>query len=81
MTSGEFHSIEINSIILNRDERQRQQLKEEQLEELADSIGSVGLIHPIVVTRERVLVSGERRTRGLPSPWLDAHQRSVHRRT
>ena len=36
MTSGEFHSIEINSIIVNRGERQRQQLKEEQLEELAD---------------------------------------------
>ena len=36
MTSGEFHSIEINSIIINRDERQRQQLKEEQLEQLAE---------------------------------------------
>ena len=35
MTSGEFHSIETDSIIVNRDERQRQQLKEEQLEELA----------------------------------------------
>jgi ParB/RepB/Spo0J family partition protein len=61
MTSGEFHSIEINSIIVNRGERQRQQLKEEQLEELADSIEALGLIHPIVVTRELVLVSGERR--------------------
>ena len=61
MTSGEFHSIEINSIIINRDERQRQQLKEEQLEELADSIEARGLIHPIVVTRELVRVSGERR--------------------
>ena len=61
MTSGEFHPIEINSIIINRDERQRHQLKEEQLEELADSIEALGLIHPIVVTRELVLVSGERR--------------------
>jgi ParB family transcriptional regulator, chromosome partitioning protein len=61
MTSGEFHSIEINSISVNRGERQRQQLKEEQLEELADSIEALGLIHPIVVTRELVLVSGERR--------------------
>ena len=60
-TSGEFHSIEINSIIVNRGERQRQQLKEEQLEELADSIEALGLIHPVVVTRELVLVSGERR--------------------
>jgi ParB/RepB/Spo0J family partition protein len=61
MTSGEFHSIEINSILVNRDERQRQRLKEEQLEELADSIEALGLIHPIVVTRKLVLVSGERR--------------------
>src|SRR5262249_48954054 len=53
--------IEINSISVNRGERQRQQLKEEQLEELADSIRALGLIHPIVVTRELVLVSGERR--------------------
>jgi ParB/RepB/Spo0J family partition protein len=61
MTSGEFHSIEINSISVNRGERQRLQLKEEPLEELADSIEALGLIHPIVVTRELVLVSGERR--------------------
>ena len=61
MTSGEFHSIEISSIIINRDERQRQQLKEEQLKELANSIEVIGLIHPIVVTRELVLVSRERR--------------------
>ena len=78
MTSGEFHSIEINSIIINRDERQRQQLKEEQLEELADSIEVVGLIHPIVVTRELVLCLWRTPTRGLPPPWLDTHQRSVH---
>jgi len=61
MTSGEFHSIEISSIIVNRDQRQRQQLNEAQLEELAESIEALGLIHPIVVTRELVLVSGERR--------------------
>jgi hypothetical protein len=52
MTSGEFHSIEINSITINRKERQRQQLKEAQLEDLAGSIEDLGLIHPIVVTRE-----------------------------
>ena len=61
VTSGEFHSIEISSINVNREERQRQQLKEEQLEELADSIEARGLIHPIVVTRELALVTGERR--------------------
>jgi hypothetical protein len=36
MTSGEFHSIEINSLIINRGERQRQRLKKAQLKELAD---------------------------------------------
>jgi len=33
---------------LASDERQRQQLKEGQLEELADSIEARGLIHPVV---------------------------------
>src|SRR5438105_1061434 len=59
MTSGEFHSILTESIIVNRDERQRHELG--RLEELADSIRRLGLIHPIVVSRDLVLVAGERR--------------------
>ena len=46
MTSGDSLD-RISSIIINRDERQRQQLKEEQLEELATRLKSFGLIHPM----------------------------------
>lgn len=59
MTSGVFEYLPIASIIVNRDERQRRELV--GIEELAESIRTNGLIHPIVVTRERVLVAGERR--------------------
>ncbi len=59
--------IPISRIVINRSERQRRELK--GLEELADSIRrnasampeTGGLIHPIVVTRDLVLVAGERR--------------------
>lgn len=59
MTSGSFDFLPVSSIIVNRDERQRREL--EGIEELAASIRENGLINPIVVTREGVLVAGERR--------------------
>lgn len=59
MTSGNFHSLPIDSITVNRDERQRKDLSD--IDVLADSISRLGLIHPIVITRESVLVAGERR--------------------
>jgi hypothetical protein len=59
MTSGNFTTLEISSILINRPERQRRELT--NLQELADSIRKTGLIHPPVVTRDRVLVAGERR--------------------
>jgi len=59
MTSGSFQSIPLSSIIINRSERQRRDLTD--IEELADSINRIGLIHPIVVTPDMVLVAGERR--------------------
>ena len=59
MTSGNFSSAPISSIIVNRDERQRRKL--EGIEELAESINRIGLINPIVVTPDLVLVAGERR--------------------
>jgi len=59
MTSGEFHSIPVASITVNRGDRQRRELK--NIEELAESINRIGLIHPPVVTRDHVLVAGERR--------------------
>jgi ParB family chromosome partitioning protein len=59
MTSGVFTSIAIASVIVNRDERQRKNL--DHIEELAASIKENGLINPIVITRDGILVAGERR--------------------
>lgn len=59
MTSGNFISLAIGDVIVNRAERQRRELP--NLETLADSIKRLGLIHPIVVDRDHVLVAGERR--------------------
>jgi len=59
MTSGNFTSIAIGDIIVNRAERQRKVLP--NLDSLADSIKRLGLIHPIVINRECELVAGERR--------------------
>jgi len=59
MTSGNFQSYPIRAITVDRDVRQRKELK--GIEELADSIARLGLIHPIVIDSEGVLVAGERR--------------------
>lgn len=59
MTSGQFHSLSLSSITVNREERQRRELLDIHI--LSDSISRLGLIHPVVVTREGVLVAGERR--------------------
>lgn len=59
MTSGSFHSIPIDSIVVLRETRQRREL--ENIEELADSLHRLGLIEPLVITRDFVLVAGERR--------------------
>jgi ParB/RepB/Spo0J family partition protein len=59
MTSGNFAIVHTSSITINRDRRQRREVT--NVEELAESISRLGLIHPPVVTRELVLVAGERR--------------------
>ncbi len=60
MLSGSFHSIPLSSITIAAD-RQRQDLA--GVEELAASIRDIGLINPIVLTPDNVLVAGERRFR------------------
>jgi ParB/RepB/Spo0J family partition protein len=60
MLSGSFRSFPISSIIIAPD-RQRKELT--GISELADSIRSLGLIHPIVITPDGTLVAGERRLR------------------
>lgn len=70
MTSGEFATIPIAVITIDRSVRQRRAL--EDIDSLAASIRDVGLIHPPVVTREYELVSGERRLTAMKQlGWTD----------
>lgn len=50
---------DINSIVVLRDERQRRELK--GIEDLAESMSRLGLIQPIVIDENGVLLAGERR--------------------
>jgi ParB family chromosome partitioning protein len=59
MTSGNFRSHDVASIIVDRADRQRRELR--NIDELAESIQRIGLINPIVITSDGVLVAGERR--------------------
>lgn len=59
MTSANFATVMLDSIVIDRQGRQRKQL--EKIDELAESISLTGLINPPVVTNEHVLVAGERR--------------------
>lgn len=66
MTSGNFHSVEIASIIVDRAGRQRKALTEIPL--LAKSISDVGLINPLLIQREtHELITGERRLEAVRS--------------
>lgn len=64
MTSGKFSYVNVADILVDRENRQRRELT--GIDELADSIRKNGLINPIVITQDYVLVAGERR--------LTAHQ-------
>lgn len=59
MTSGNFRSYPIDSIHVDRDNRQRRELR--NVDDLAESIHRLGLINPVVITSEGLLVAGERR--------------------
>jgi ParB/RepB/Spo0J family partition protein len=54
-----------NLITVNRETRQRRELKD--IEQLAASITARGLINPITITREGVLIAGERRLTAIQS--------------
>lgn len=55
----EFHKVPHKKIHVDRENRQRTKIG--KTGDLADSIKRLGLLHPIVITRENRLVSGERR--------------------
>jgi ParB family chromosome partitioning protein len=59
MTSGVFQTCAIDRIIINREDRQRRDLGD--IQSLADSIKRHGVMHPPVITRDYILVAGERR--------------------
>ena len=64
--------IPFSSLIISEN-RQRQEFDPEALTDLANSIASLGLLHPIVVRETPngpVLVAGERRLRALETLWL-----------
>lgn len=67
-----LHSIAFEDIFIDEN-RQRRELSVESIIELAGSIASVGVIHPIVVrldSQDRiVLVAGERRLRAMEYVW------------
>lgn len=64
MTSGTFGSISIDLITVPSD-RQRRELT--NIPELAESISARGLINPITITKDHVLVAGERRLQACKS--------------
>lgn len=59
-----FTSVPLDLIII---EPKRQRQKISDVEELAESINRIGLINPIVITRDGVLVAGERRLTAVKS--------------
>lgn len=59
MTSGNFRTVPLSSIIIDREKRQRRELT--GIEELAESMRRVGQIHPIVIDENHRLIAGERR--------------------
>jgi ParB family chromosome partitioning protein len=59
MTSGDFHSVFIDQITVP--ERHRKKMGD--IDKMARSLSRRGQINPILITRENVLVSGDRRLR------------------
>lgn len=57
--SDEVRRIALSAIVIDRPNRQRENL--DDLEELASSIKSKGLFHPVIIDRQYRLVAGERR--------------------
>lgn len=79
MLSGEFETYPTAQITWDRANRTRREITEEAIAEKAESISRIGLIHPLVITREGVGVSGETRWNAVtrlgwdrvPIQWAD----------
>jgi ParB/RepB/Spo0J family partition protein len=67
-------TIPLSQITIKRDERQRRELTD--IEELAASIADVGLINPLIVDENNILIAGERRHTAITSlGWLEVEVR------
>jgi hypothetical protein len=71
MTSGVFRTVRFADIKVPEN-RQRKEFKPEEIESLAASISRRGLIHPLLVTEDFSLISGERRYLAIQSLGWDA---------
>jgi hypothetical protein len=79
MLSGEFETYPVASITWDRANRTRREITEAAILEKQESIARIGLIHPLVITREGVGVSGETRWNAVtrlgwdrvPIQWAD----------
>lgn len=65
MTSGQFKTVPLHSIKIDRAGRQRQDLDPKHIDDLAASIRERGLIHPPVIKRDGTLIAGECRVTAL----------------
>jgi ParB family chromosome partitioning protein len=65
VTTGNFQSVLVTSVWVERTERQRRELR--GIEELAESIQRLGLIHPINIREDGKLIAGERRLEAIRS--------------
>lgn len=61
MTSGNFSSYPIESIFVDRAERQRREISPDAIANLASSIAKTGLINPVTIERNGRLRAGETR--------------------
>ena len=72
-------SVAIDSIVVTRDSRQRRDLDPDGLARLAADIARNGLLNPIIVDEDHVLVAGERRLAALRLlKWTHAPVRFWH---
>jgi ParB/RepB/Spo0J family partition protein len=65
MLTGEYDTVRPDFIWVDRANRARRVVTEEAIEEKMESISRIGLIHPLVITREGKLVAGETRLMAL----------------
>lgn len=79
MLTGEYTTVQESFIWVDRANRARKVITEEAVQEKMESISRIGLIHPLVITRQGQLVAGETRLTalrrlgwtGIPIQWSD----------